>query len=186
MLNTFSGAPYLLWTIALKSSSIGNLTLDLPITKTIDKVIVHHSDCLHVRISDRWADETKSPALEIFAECLRFGRSRWNLSRSFPAVELGLSAHEIPTVRVEVTELFLNFEKCPCVVHGGFDLHPVTDDLWISHKCLDLSFGIARDFLGIKFVERATITFPLLQHERPVQSCLCAYSTRTSKCLRSL
>jgi hypothetical protein len=24
-------------------------------------------------------------------------------------------------------------------VHRGFDLHPVTDDLWISHKCLGRS-----------------------------------------------
>src|ERR1700737_1095022 len=103
---------------------MGNLPLDLPITETIDEVIVHHSDGLHVRISDRRADEAESPVLEILAECLGFGRSRRNLARSFPAVELGPSADEMPTVRVKVPELLLDLKKCACVVHCGFDLHP--------------------------------------------------------------
>src|SRR5258708_35055369 len=160
--------------IAVNSGRIGRLLVDLPITVTIDEVIVHHSDGLHVRISDRRADEAESAVLEILAECLGFGRSRGNLASSSPAVELGPSADEMPTVGVKVPELLLDLEKCARVAHRGFDLLPIADDLWIRYKCLDFSLGIARDFLGIEFVERATITFPLFQHERPVQSCLCA------------
>src|SRR5260221_1602367 len=47
---------------------------DLPIPETIDDVIVHHSNRLHVRINDRRADEAESPELEVLAECVGFGK----------------------------------------------------------------------------------------------------------------
>jgi len=47
--------------------------LDLAITKTIDEVIVYHSNRLHVRINDRRAYETESPLFEVLAECIGFG-----------------------------------------------------------------------------------------------------------------
>jgi hypothetical protein len=46
---------------------------DLAITKTIDKVIVYHSDGLHVGINDRRTNETESAMLEVPAECIGFG-----------------------------------------------------------------------------------------------------------------
>src|SRR5579864_1180669 len=108
------------------SSSRGRSSLpilpDLPITKTIDEMIVHQSSRLQVRIRDRRPNEAESPLLEILAECVRFGRSRRNLSRSFPAVLFGLSADETPAVGVKAAELFLDLEKCACVAHRGFDL----------------------------------------------------------------
>ena len=74
-------------------------------------MIVHQSSCLHVRIRDRRADEAESPQLEILAECHGFGRSPWNLSRSFAAVEFGLPADEPLAVAVKVAELLLDLEK---------------------------------------------------------------------------
>src|SRR6267154_5347367 len=147
---------------------------DLPIAETIDDVIVHHSNRLHVRINDRRADEAESPELEVLAERVGFGRSRWNLPRSLPVIELGPPADKTPAVGVEVLEPFLDLEKCACVSHCGIDLHPVANDLRIGCKVLDFSLGVARDFLGIEFVERAAIAIPLFQHQRPVQSGLCA------------
>src|ERR1700752_3108501 len=149
-----------------------NLTQDLSITEAVDEVVVHHSNRLHECIDDRRSDETESPVLEILAECLGFRRSRGDLSRSLPAVEFGLPADEPPAVGVEFPELFLDLEKCACVANRGLDLHPVADDLGIRYKPVDFSFGIARNFLGIEFVERAAITFTLFQHQRPVQSGL--------------
>src|SRR5258706_3811103 len=145
---------------------------DLPIPETIDDVIVHHSNRLHVRITDCRPNEAESPELEVLAECVGFGRSRWNLPRSLPVVRLGPPADKAPAVGVEVPEPFLDLEKCACVSHCGIDLHPVANDLRIGCESLDFSLGIARDFLGIEFVERAAIPFPLFQHERPVQSGL--------------
>ena len=46
---------------------------DLAITKTINEVIVYHSDGLHVGINDRRTHETESAMLEVFAECIGFG-----------------------------------------------------------------------------------------------------------------
>src|SRR5216683_2144928 len=156
------------------SSSAPQARGDLPITETIDEVIVYHSNRLHVRINDRGANETESPVLEVLAECLGLLRSRWNLPRSLPVVKLGPSLDKTPAIGIETPELLLDFEECACVAYCGFDLHPVTNDLRIGYKLLDLSLGVARDFLRIEFVERAAITFPLFQHKRPAQSGLCA------------
>src|SRR5258706_6448459 len=123
---------------------------DLPIAKTSDEVIVHHSNRLHVRINDRRANEAESPELEVLAECVGFGRSRWNLSRSLPVVRLGSAADETPAVGVEVPEPFLDLEKCARVAHCGFDLHQVANDLRIGCEALDFSLGVASDFLRIK------------------------------------
>src|SRR5882672_6831342 len=147
---------------ARKSSLL--ILSDLPITKTIDEVIVYHSNRLHVRIDDRRADEAESPVLEVLAECVGLGRSRRNLPYRLPSVKLGPPADKTPAVGVKTPELFLNFEECACVAHCGFDLHPVANDLRIRYKLLDLSLRVARNFLRIEFVERAAITFPLFQH----------------------
>src|SRR5882672_10523501 len=94
---------------------------DLPIPEAIDDVIVHHSNRLHVRISDCRADEAESPELEVLAECLGFGRSRRNLPRCFPLVELRPPADKAPAVGVKLPELLLDLEKCTCVAHSGLD-----------------------------------------------------------------
>src|SRR5258708_35614574 len=142
------------------------------ITKTSEELIVSHSNRLYVRISRCRAHKAESPALEVLAECLGFGRSRWNLPDRLPSVKLGPSLDKTPAIGIETPELLLDFEECACVAHCGFNLHPVTNDLRIGYKILDLSLAVARDFLRIEFVERAAITFPLFQHKRPAQSGL--------------
>src|SRR5882672_10977402 len=140
----------------------------------MDEVIVYHSDRLHVRINDRGADEAESPVFEVLTECDRFGRRRWNLPRSLPVVELGPPADKTPTVGVKIPGLFLDGEKCACVAHGSFDLHPVANDLRVGGKTLDSSLGVARDLRRIEVVERAAIAFASFQHERPAQAGLCS------------
>jgi hypothetical protein len=104
---------------------------DLPITETIEEVIVYHADRLHVGIHDRRTNETESATLKVLAECVGFERSRRNLSHDLPSVKLWLSVDEAPAKRVEASELFLDFEKGPRVAHGGLDLHAVANDLRI-------------------------------------------------------
>src|SRR5712671_1236981 len=149
-----------------------SLTQESLIAEATDEVIVHQSSRLHVRICDCWPDETKSPLLEILAQCLGFGGGRWNLSRGLPAAEFGLPADEPPAVGVKAAELFLDLEKRTSIAHRGLDLHAVADNLRIYQKAPGLFLGIARDPLGIEAVERPPIAFPLLQHKRPVQSGL--------------
>lgn len=78
---------------------------------------------LHVRMHDRRADEAESPQLEIHAECHGFGRSPWNLSRGFPAVEFGLPADEPLAVGVKVAELLLDLEKSRFEIYFFFGNH---------------------------------------------------------------
>src|SRR5258708_35357854 len=83
--------------------------LDLAITKAIDQVIVYHSNRLHVRINDRRAYETESALLEVFAECIGFGRGRGNLPRRLPPVELRPPTDKTPAIGVKIPEFFLGF-----------------------------------------------------------------------------
>src|SRR2546422_7477550 len=126
--------------------------MDLPVTKPMDELIVYHSGRLHVRINDRRADEAESPMLEILAEGVGFRRSRWNLPRSLPVVELGPPADKAPTVGVKIPGFFLDCEKCACVAHCSFDLHPVANDLRIRCKTVYSPFGVASDFLRIEVI----------------------------------
>jgi hypothetical protein len=59
---------------------------ELPITETIDEVIVYHSNGLHVGIHDRRTNETESAMLEILSERIGFERSCRDLSHDLPAV----------------------------------------------------------------------------------------------------
>src|SRR6201982_627545 len=111
---------------------MGNLSQDFVIAEATDEVIVHQSSRLHVRIRDRRADKAESPLLEILAQCLGFGGSRWNLSRNFPAAAFGLPADEPPAIGVKAAELFLDLEKRASIAHRGLDLHAVADDLRIG------------------------------------------------------
>jgi hypothetical protein len=55
------------------SSSAPQARGDLPITETIDEVIVYHSNGLHVGIHYGRTNETESAMLEVLAECIGFG-----------------------------------------------------------------------------------------------------------------
>src|SRR5260370_22588317 len=94
---------------------------DLPITETIDEVIVYHSDRLHMGIDNRRTNETESATLKFLAEGIGFERSRRNLSHELPPVNLSPSDNETPAIGVEASDLFLHSEKRACVAHGGLD-----------------------------------------------------------------
>src|SRR6266446_4147019 len=117
------------------SSLFGRYSLpilpDLPITETIDEVIVYHSNGLHVGIHDRRTNETESAMLEVLAERIGFDRGCRDLSDDLPPVKLWLSVNETPAIGVEASELFLDFEKRACVAHGCLNLHTVANDLRI-------------------------------------------------------
>src|SRR5258708_7951799 len=104
---------------------------DLPITETIDEVIVYHSDGLHVGINDCRTNETESATLKVLAERIGLDRSCRNLSHDLPPVKLWPSVNETPAIGVEASELFLDFEKRACVAHGRLNLHTLANDLRI-------------------------------------------------------
>src|ERR1700726_2916769 len=66
---------------------------DLPITETIDEVIVYHSNGLHVGIHDRRTNETESATLKVLAERIGFDKIGRNLSHDVPPVKLWRSVN---------------------------------------------------------------------------------------------
>src|SRR5437762_3880329 len=77
---------------------------DLSISKTVDEVIVHHADCLHVRVDDGGTDETESAALEILAERVGFERGGGNLPHRLPPIQPGPPIDKLPAIGVETSE----------------------------------------------------------------------------------
>src|SRR5437868_4143011 len=94
---------------------------NLSISETVDEVVVHHADRLHVGIHDGGTDEAESPALEILAEYVGFARGRRNLPHRLAPIQLGPPVDEPPAISVETSELLLNCEKRPRVAHSRFD-----------------------------------------------------------------
>src|SRR5712692_6419849 len=60
-----------------------------------------------------------------FAAAGSFAR---NLPHGLPPVQLRPSVNETPAIGVETSELFLDFEKCARVAHGGLDFHAVANN----------------------------------------------------------
>src|SRR6202521_2240165 len=130
---------------------------NLSISETIDEVIVHHADRLHVRINDGRTDEAESPLFEILAKRVRFTRGSWNLPHCLPPVEFGSSIDEPPAISVKTSQLSLNCKKRTRVAYRGFDFHPVSNDCRIQCELLDSVLGISRHFLRIELAEGTEI-----------------------------
>src|SRR6266404_1785041 len=145
---------------------------NLSISETVDEVIVHHANRLHVRIDDGRTNEAESPMFEVLAKRVRFTGGSRNLSHCLPPVLFGSSIDEPPAISVKTSELFLNCEKRPRVTYRSFDFHPVSNDRRIQCELLDPVLGVPRHFLGIEFAEDAAIPLPFFEHDRPTEPSL--------------
>src|SRR5258708_37934485 len=74
---------------------------DLPMSKAVDDVVIHHPDGLHVRVDDRRAHEGETAGLEILAHGVRLDGMSWNLLHATPTVLERATVDEAPLVRVE-------------------------------------------------------------------------------------
>src|SRR5258708_8666836 len=145
---------------------------DLPMSKAIDEMVIHHPDGLHVRIDDRRAYEREAAAFEILAHCVRLGGVSGNLPHRSPSVLDRATVHEAPLVRVEAAELPLDFEKRLGVLDRRFDLRSVAHDTRVSKQRRDLPFVVTGDLLGIEPIEGAPVGVPLPEDRAPTQSSL--------------
>src|SRR5438876_2922466 len=151
------------------------------ISVTVDYVIVHHADRLHVRVDDRRSDEAESAVLEIAAERVRFGGRCGNLTRRIPPILPRPAIDELPAVRVKASVFFLHSQKRSRVLHRSGDLQPVSDDPWLGGEPVNPSRRISRYFLRIALAECAAVAIAFLEHNRPAQACLRGFENEEFK-----
>src|SRR5258708_105010 len=102
--------------------------LHLAVSETVDQVIVHHPDRLHVGVDDGRADEAEPALLEILAERVGLRGSRWDFLGPFPAIQQWVTIDEAPAVGIEAPKLVLDGEELARVAHRGFNLTAIADD----------------------------------------------------------
>src|SRR6266699_2415719 len=98
---------------------------DLPMSKAVDEMVVHHPDSLHVRVDNRRTYEGKTAALEILAHGVRLDGVSGNLPYSSPTILKWATVDEAPLICVEASKLRLDFEKRLGVLDCRFDLRSV-------------------------------------------------------------
>ncbi len=59
---------------------------DLPMSKAIDEMVIHHPDSLHVRVDDRRTYEGETAALEILTHGVRLAGVSGNVPHAPPTV----------------------------------------------------------------------------------------------------
>src|SRR4051812_39865763 len=86
---------------------------DLPVSKTINHMIIHHAARLHKGITNGRADKSKAAFEQVSAHGAGLVRFRRDFLQAGPGVLLRLAAHETPYISIKRAELFLDFKKSP-------------------------------------------------------------------------
>src|SRR3989454_5730759 len=142
----------------------------LPIFKTSYHVIVHHAGRLHVRVTDRRADELEAALLQVLGQGVGLRRGRPDGFSSHPiAVAHCPVAREAPDVPIETAVLLLHVEKPPRVGDGRFDFQAITDDTRVSHQACNVSLAESRHFPHIEVLECLPEIVALAQDGNPAQ-----------------
>src|SRR5262249_30512437 len=84
---------------------------ELPVPKTVNRVIVHHPRRLHERITDGSSDEAEAALLEILAHRIGLRRAGCDIPELANGVHPRLPTHELPDIRVERASFLLHREK---------------------------------------------------------------------------
>src|ERR1051325_4729476 len=96
--------------------------------KAADEVVVDHSRRLHVRVTDRRADEGEAALLQILAERVGLGGAGGDFADALETIALWFAVDEAPDIAVEAAELLLHLQEGARVADRRFDLHAVADD----------------------------------------------------------
>jgi hypothetical protein len=78
----------------------------ITISETVNQMIVHHADRLHVRVNHRGSDEAESATNEVFAERVGLARRGGDLAQRRPPVLARPAVDELPAIRVETSVFF--------------------------------------------------------------------------------
>ncbi len=144
----------------------------LAVAEAADEVVVDEPRRLHVRVDDRRADELETARFQILAERIRFLARRRHVAVLAPLVHDRRAVHELPHVRVEAAELFLDSKERTRVGDGSFDLLSIAHDAGVAHELLDGAAREASHLRCVEFRERASIAVALAKDRPPAQARL--------------
>src|SRR5881409_2914649 len=102
--------------------------------KTIQRVIVHHSDGLHKCITNRRSHKLEASFPEILAHRVGLRCARGNILQRLPFVLLWGAANKLPDIGIKTAELLLDLQETARIFDGSRNLEPVAHDTWIREK----------------------------------------------------
>ena len=96
-------------------------------------MVIHHPDCLHEGVADRWPYKLESSFEQVTAHLVGFLCSRLYLGGYGERIDDGLAAHKLPDVRIKAAEFFLHCQKRSRVLYRGTNFQPITDNARVRH-----------------------------------------------------
>ena len=133
-------------------------------------MVVDHPDGLHERVTHRGADKLESAFLEVFAHGVALGR-RPGLAAALER----FAADKLPDIFIEASILTLDLKERFRVLDHGVDFEFVAHDRFVLKQLAPFFGVIFRDLAGIEVIERAPVTFALLENREPAQARLSTF-----------
>lgn len=162
------------------SSELAAIENFLP-SKTTDNVIVDHPGGLHVRVTDRGADEFKAALLQVFAQRIRLCAGDRVICQPSQFVYDWFSVYEAPYVSVEVAKLLLNFQEALSVVDSRNDFLLITNDPRSFQQGCQFFVAVPGNLPRVEPGKSFSISFPLAQDCIPTQPGLSAFQCQKFK-----
>ena len=134
------------------------------VPKTINGVVIDHTDGLHQGITDGGSHKFKASFAHILAHGQGFGTRGWYLIQSFPSVLNGVMVHKLPEIGVETAKFRLYRKKSVRIGDKGPDLQVIADNTLVLQQGLDFGFIITGHLIRIEPVKCLTIGRPFIQN----------------------
>ena len=90
----------------------------------------------------------------------------------FEAVRPGFAANELPDVRIEIAEFFLDFEKSAGILNGSVYFEFIANNPLIIQEFLNFGFIVCSYFFGIEIIKSFALMFSLSKNRYPTHSSL--------------
>ncbi len=138
-----------------------------PISETVDRVIIHHANGLHVSIDDGRPKELEPSFLEILGPCDGLFCVDGIIFQPFETMSNRNTFDPRPHVLRERSELALNVEKTFRIVDGSLNLLSITYDPSIREQTLHVTRGETRDLAIVESFERYAKVLSFVQDRTP-------------------
>src|SRR5581483_990132 len=135
--------------------------------KTIHRMIINHSDRLHVGIDHSGPQEFESPFFQVLGPDFRLRDHDRVIFNPSKPMENGFVFHPTPHVVGKTAEFLLDFHEKPGIFDSSRDLRPVPHDPGVLHQAGPIPGLEPGDVLVIKTLEGFSEVLPLMKDGPP-------------------